>query len=384
MDIGSLLHDTPSRGRTERERQQKNTASASSAVANKPITSMNDLQNDSRPRSASFALTTHLPHHPPPPPPPAPPSTNEYAPRPGSAASLRDSPNLSAGNNVTITSSATPNSNSGSSYYLSHSEMERVRQLPQQPQTQTQMQPLGYVDNEQASTAVPAPSAPSAAPSAAPGVTTTLAGANLAATANSANSANTATSSTAADVHGTQPPSQNHYPHRNNHHHSASLSLSSSATDVFPSFAASARHHPHPRDPPPHPSPSPTTPAPTTTATTTTRDGQNAPRHAHHPSLSHASLHQFTPRDSRDSRDPAPTQTTRPGSARDVNMSYGQPTAKQQQQHQHQIDRRSRRDSVNSGYPIIQTVSHIPFRVSLTRLRLILARRKLHIRATTR
>ena len=348
MDIGSLLHDTPSRGRTERERQQKNTASAPSAVANKPITSMNDLQNDSRPRSASFAVTTHLPHHPAPPPLPPPPSTSEYAPRPGSAASLRDSPNLSAGNNVTITPSATPNSNSGSSYYLSHSEMERVRQLPQQAQTQTQTQtqPLGYVDNEQASTAAPGPSA-------APGATTTLAGANLAATANSANSA---TSSTAADVHGTQPPSQNHYPHRNNHNHSASHS--SSATDVFPSFAASARHHP--RDPPPHPSPSPTTPAPTTATATTTRDGQNAPRHTHHPSLSHASLHQFTPRDSRDSRDPGPTQTTRPGSARDTTMSYGQPIVKQQQQQLQQSDRRSRRDSVSAGYPIIQTVSSPP------------------------
>jgi len=61
-------------------------------------------------------------------------------------------------------------------------------------------------------------------------------------------------------------------------------------------------------------------------------------------------------------------------------MSYGQSTVKQQQHN----DRRSRRDSIGSGYPMMQMVSHPPSHVRLTRPHLILAPRMLHTQSTTR
>lgn len=342
MDIGSLLQDAPSRGRTERERQQKslqNSTSTPSAVANKPIASINDSQSDPRPRSSSFALNAHLPPHPP---------------HPSSAAGLRDSPKLNPAN---PTSSPSGSAASASYYLATHAEMERVRQLPVIPPPALG---LGYhhdvpsqqqqqnSNNEQATTGATSnvnASANANAPAAAAPVVPATTAINSAA-------ANPAASASASDTHGAQPPSQNHYLHRNNH------SLSSSAAgDVFPPFAASTRHQP--RDPQP-PQPTPTTPGTATATTTTmTRDGQGAPRHAHHASLSHASHHQFNPR----SGDPPPAQTTRPGSARD---GYGQQqqTMKQQQQHS---DRRNRRDSVGSGYPTMmqmqtmQTVSPLVY-----------------------
>ena len=280
--------------------------------------------------------------------------TSEYAPRPGSSASLRDSPNLNPGS---ITNPS--NSTSGSSYYMAHSEMEQVRQLP----GVVLPQPLVYIDvplqqnnNEQATTVGAGGAGGGAAAIAIASVPT-----NLANPAGGASSATSASASAAGDINGTQsPPSQNH--------------------TLF--LVRSRRFSPlrHFSSPPPSPSRSPTT---------TYRNPHNAcgddddarwpERSSAHPSpFSFArvtsSIH-------------SPRALSRPASARDTSMSYGQSTVKQQQKQQQQQqhnDRRSRRDSIGSDYPMMQMVSHLSSHVRLTRPHLILAPRTLHIQSTTR
>ena len=216
---------------------------------------------------------------------------------------------------------------------------------------QTQTQPLGYIDNEQASAAFPAPTTPTAAP----GATTTLAACRC--------KFGCSCQFCNFYVHRTQPPSPKQ---------PQPLSLTFTLLIRYRRFSFLCRLS----SPPPSP---PRSPAPFIAIPNNPCDNDHDD--ARWPELPspHASLHQFTPRDS---CDPASTQTIRPGSAKDTALSYGQPTVKQQQQHQ--SDRRSRRASVGAGYQIIQTVSHLSFHVSLTRPRLILARRKPHIGATTR